>query len=76
MYSEYPDPEAYYPDNSVRKLLTCTDGWEYDQQDYKRTISTSFDWVCSKSDYATQALTANAVGSAVGAIVFGWAGDK
>jgi hypothetical protein len=56
--------------------IKCTNGYEYDKRDYEATIPSDFNWVCDKDHYATDALTFNAVGNCVGALIFGWGADK
>ena len=76
MYAEYPDPYIRKRITLNKTIVPCTDGWEYDQRDYSHTIPTQFNWVCSKSHYATQALTALSAGGVAGTIILGRAGDK
>jgi len=56
--------------------VPCSGGWDYDRTDYDRTIPTEFNWVCEKSFYVTEIATAKIAGSAIGTILFGWAGDR
>ena len=63
----------YGPNMSITQ---CTNGWEYDKTDYELTIPSQYNWVCQREHYATDALTLNAVGNCVGALVFGWGADK
>ena len=59
----------------TNEVIECTE-WEYDTSDYKRTIPTEFNWVCGKGHYVAQTFTIYSIGSAIGAIIFGWIGDK
>ena len=61
---------------NASRTMECTNGWEYDKTDYSATIPTEYNWVCGKKHYATEALTASSIGSAVGTILFGWGGDR
>jgi len=51
-------------------------GWEYDRSVYESTMSTDYNWVCDKSDYPTNAFTTQAVGNAIGTMIFGHLADK
>jgi OCT family organic cation transporter-like MFS transporter 4/5 len=59
-----------------RSVIECNNGWEYDKSEYESTMSSDFDWVCKNSDVPTNSFTMQALGNAVGTIIFGHLADK
>jgi len=62
------------PQNHSR--TPCTSGWDYDTTDYSATMSSTFNWVCDKAAYPTEAITVASIGGVFGSILCGWLGDK
>ncbi|CAG7834483.1 unnamed protein product [Allacma fusca] len=75
-----PDGNSRYSQclmyNSSGSSMQCQHGWEYDRTDYLETLPSFYNWVCDKSNFATDALTLAAAGNAIGCLFFGHAADK
>jgi len=56
--------------------IPCTNGWDYDSSDYSATMSSTFNWVCDKATYPTEAITVASVGGVFGSVLTGLIGDK
>lgn len=57
-------------------IIACPMGWEYDKSEYESTIASSYNWVCENSGITTDAFTWQALGNAIGTLIFGHMADK
>lgn len=55
---------------------TCTNGWTFNTEHYKRTMVTEFSLVCDKDYLPTFSNTLFWVGSIFGNLLFGWMSDR
>lgn len=53
----------------------CTDGWEYEIEDYHKSITTDFDWVCDNAWIPALSQTAFFFGAIPGMLILGWLSD-
>lgn len=53
----------------------CTDGWEYEMEDYHKSITTDFDWVCDDAWIPALSQTAFFFGAIPGMLILGWLSD-
>ena len=53
----------------------CTDGWEYEIEDYHKSITTDFDWVCDDAWIPALSQTAFFFGAIPGMLILGWLSD-
>ncbi|CAL8120145.1 unnamed protein product [Orchesella dallaii] len=65
--------QIHLPDSVIPQ--PCRDGWEYNQSTYSRTLITANNWVCNKKMTVAKAYVMLAIGSFVGAFIFGFVAD-
>jgi len=53
----------------------CTDGWEYDTENFHRSIVSDLDWVCEDSWIPAFSQSIFFVGAVPGMLFFGWLSD-
>jgi len=53
----------------------CENGWEYEIEEYHRSITTDFDWVCDDAWIPALSQTAFFFGAIPGMLIFGWLSD-
>jgi len=53
----------------------CTDGWEYDTENFHRSIVSDLDWVCEESWIPAFSQSIFFVGAVPGMLFFGWLSD-
>ena len=64
-----PAPDPAWP---VEK---CLEGWEYQLEDYHKSITVEFDWVCDDTWIPALSQTVFFFGAIPGTLFFGWFSD-
>ena len=53
----------------------CTSGWEYELEDYHKSVTVEFDWVCDQGWIPALSQTVFFLGAIPGMLFFGWFSD-
>ncbi|XP_068117165.1 solute carrier family 22 member 6-A-like [Hyperolius riggenbachi] len=67
---------SWYNNNTDAETRSCTNGWEYDRDEFSSTIITDWDLVCSNKHRRQLAQSLYMAGVLVGAIILGGLSDK
>ncbi|XP_059501192.1 solute carrier family 22 member 7-like [Stegostoma tigrinum] len=57
-------------------VISCPDGWDYDQSQFTSTLATEWDLVCEKRSLNQAATSIFFIGVMLGALLFGYLSDK
>ncbi|XP_077379844.1 solute carrier family 22 member 7-like isoform X1 [Festucalex cinctus] len=63
-------------DSEVSSVVPCQNGWVYDKSDFKSTLATEWDLVCSRKGMNKATATIFFIGVMLGAPTFGYLSDR
>ncbi|XP_077461397.1 solute carrier family 22 member 7-like isoform X2 [Stigmatopora argus] len=74
----FSEPQHLHLLNSSEKpsIVQCQNGWVYDHQDFKSTLATEWDLVCSRKGMNKATATIFFIGVMLGAPLFGYLSDR